>query len=105
MYFPSVAVFWMEIIKLSICLFLVLQVDCAGHIFEYFLNILILLCRNNFSAIKLIRSEVIDQPMNTLKVGVPAILYIIQNNLLYIAASHLDAATSTVQYFKREYCI
>lgn len=32
------------------------------------------------------------------KVSVPAILYTVQNNLLYIALSHLDAATYQVSF-------
>ncbi|KAK6048716.1 hypothetical protein COOONC_13779 [Cooperia oncophora] len=37
--------------------------------------------------------QVVRQPYDTLKVCVPAMVYIVQNNLFYIAASHLDAAT------------
>ncbi|XP_054260254.1 UDP-N-acetylglucosamine transporter-like [Macrosteles quadrilineatus] len=42
--------------------------------------------------------NIVNQPMDTLKVCVPSLLYIIQNNLLYLSASHLDAATYQVTY-------
>lgn len=40
--------------------------------------------------------QIYDQPLDTLKVCLPAMLYTLQNNLFYIAASHLDAATFMV---------
>ncbi|VDM81826.1 unnamed protein product [Strongylus vulgaris] len=38
-------------------------------------------------------NQVVRQPFDTLKVCIPAMVYILQNNLFYVAASHLDAAT------------
>ncbi|EYC09736.1 hypothetical protein Y032_0059g3019 [Ancylostoma ceylanicum] len=43
-------------------------------------------------------SEVIQKRSETLKVAVPAVLYVIQNNLLFLALSKLDAATYQVTY-------
>lgn len=39
-----------------------------------------------------------ESPMELLKVSVPSFLYVIQNNLLYLALSNLDAATYQVCY-------
>lgn len=41
--------------------------------------------------------QVLKQPMDTLKVCVPSFVYLVQNNLLYVSASHLDAATYQVR--------
>lgn len=49
-------------------------------------------------------SQVVRQPSDTLKVCIPAMIYIIQNNLFYVAASHLDAATFMVGFWRESYC-
>lgn len=43
-----------------------------------------------------LNKTIIKAPMDTLKVCVPSFVYVVQNNLLYISASHLDAATYQV---------
>ncbi|EDO34876.1 predicted protein [Nematostella vectensis] len=45
-----------------------------------------------------IDSEIFKKPLETLKLAVPSGLYTIQNNLLYVALSNLDAATYQVTY-------
>ena len=40
----------------------------------------------------------ISQPGEVMKLAVPSLLYTVQNNLLYFALSHLDAATFQVGY-------
>lgn len=47
-----------------------------------------------------LRKTIIENPVDTIKVCVPSLLYVIQNNLLYLSASHLDAATYQVCYTK-----
>lgn len=46
-----------------------------------------------------LHATIVKQPMDTLKVCVPSLVYIIQNNLLYVSASHLDAATYQVSVY------
>uniref|UniRef100_A0A3B4XP41 Solute carrier family 35 member A3b n=1 Tax=Seriola lalandi dorsalis TaxID=1841481 RepID=A0A3B4XP41_SERLL len=76
-YLASSAVVSAEVLKILVCTFLVFR-------------------ENNFSvqAMKqLLKEEVVSKPMETLKLAIPAGIYTLQNNLLYVALSNLDAAT------------
>ncbi|CAK9825506.1 UDP-galactose translocator [Anthophora retusa] len=81
MFLSSTAVVMAEVVKLLTCLILVFIEEGSFSTF--------------FSSLKL---TIIKQPIDTLKVSVPSLLYIVQNNLLYISASNLDAATYQVTY-------
>ncbi|XP_077869795.1 UDP-N-acetylglucosamine transporter-like [Saccoglossus kowalevskii] len=81
-YLSSTAVVMAEIIKISTCLILVF-------------------CQENGSIrrlLSILKNEVIEKPMETIKLAIPSGLYTIQNNLLFIALSNLDAATYQVTY-------
>jgi hypothetical protein len=54
--------------------------------------------RNVIGGFKLIYNKIICQPYDTFKTGLPALLYTLQNNLLFIAISNLDAATFQVEF-------
>ena len=45
-----------------------------------------------------LNSEIIQKPVETLKLLVPAGLYTLQTQLLFLALSNLDAATNQVTY-------
>ncbi|KAJ3627075.1 hypothetical protein MTP99_014482 [Tenebrio molitor] len=81
MFLSSTAVVMAEVVKLGVCLIIV-YIE-SGGIVQLF---------------DTIDKQIIQQPMDTLKVCVPSFVYVIQNNLLYVSASHLDAATYQVTY-------
>ncbi|KAI6184182.1 putative UDP-galactose translocator [Aphelenchoides bicaudatus] len=73
----------------------------AAEVVKLFTCIVVLLWNNSwrFDAFyREIDQDIIQKPYDTLKVGVPALLYVIQNNLLFLALSALDAATYQVTY-------
>lgn len=45
---------------------------------------------------ELLREEIVNKPANTMKLAIPAGVYMLQSNLLFIALSNLDAATYQV---------
>ncbi|XP_033218280.1 UDP-galactose translocator-like [Belonocnema kinseyi] len=79
MFLSSTAVVMSEVVKLLTCLCLVFIEEGNFPKFIHTLN-----------------TTIIKQPLDTLKVCVPSLVYIIQNNLLYVSASNLDAATYQV---------
>ena len=79
LYLASTAVFIMEVMKLIVCLVIVAyQANGALH--------------------QELHQHVIQSPMEMVKLTVPSLLYTVQNNLLYLALTNLDAATYQVCY-------
>lgn len=82
LYLNTTAVFFSELFKLVGSFFLVLY-EHGGHVGV---------------AVRLSYAAILKQPLETIKVGIPAVLYTIQNNLIFIALSHISAATYQVTY-------
>ncbi|KAF9410585.1 hypothetical protein BGZ94_001597 [Podila epigama] len=81
MYLASTAVFFAELIKLIACV-LVLAYQTKS------------ITRTAY----ILRKDIIEQPQEILKMLIPSGLYALQNNLLYVALSNLEAATFQVTY-------
>jgi UDP-sugar transporter A1/2/3 len=79
LYLASTAVFLMEVMKLVVCLVIV-GLQAGGSLFAE------------------LQQHVLQSPREILKLTVPSVLYTIQNNLLYLALTNLDAATYQVCY-------
>jgi len=82
MFISTTAVFFAELVKLITCLGLVWN-DENRSLGTWWSKI---------------HTTIIMQPIDTLKVMVPSAVYLIQNNLLYVAASNLDVATYQITY-------
>ncbi|KAK2555084.1 UDP-N-acetylglucosamine transporter [Acropora cervicornis] len=82
MYIASTAVVFAEIFKVLACLAIIFR--GSSYRWSVFVNQM--------------REEILAKPWETLKLAIPSGLYTIQNNLLYVALSNLDAATYQVTY-------
>lgn len=61
----------------------------------------LLLCyetRSVSTAARRLWSDIVLQPADTLKISIPALLYTVQNNALFVAVGHLEAAVFQVTY-------
>lgn len=86
-YLAPTAVVLTEVLKFVVCIFMIFY-ECAFDVVATF---------------QLLKLEVIDKSMETLKVSIPSFLYTLQNNLLYIALTYLDAATFQVSVIANVY--
>jgi UDP-sugar transporter A1/2/3 len=82
LYLASTAVFAMEATKLALC-FLVIGWQARGA---------------GGGLVSELRAHVLQSPAEVAKLCVPSLLYTVQNNLLYLALTNLDAATYQVCY-------
>ena len=81
LYTVSVAVLFAEMLKLGFCL-LVILFNQGGPL----------------SALSLLNEDIWQRKVDTLKVSVPALCYTLQNNLQFVAASHLGAELLQLLY-------
>ena len=82
MFYEATAVFMAELVKFFTCLFLVykdVNYDLGSWKDSLYLTVWV-------------------NKMDTLKVCIPSAIYLVQNNLLYVAASNLDVATYQITY-------
>lgn len=61
--------------------------------------------QNAYKFGRALRKTIIENKLDTLKVCIPSLLYVIQNNLLYVSAANLDAATNQVSNGVKRYFI
>lgn len=81
MYFSSTAVFLAEVVKLLVTL------------------VVIFFQRGNLRQfVSFLVDNLLTDPMAAIKLSVPSVLYVIQNNLVYLAMTHLESTTFQVGY-------
>jgi UDP-sugar transporter A1/2/3 len=78
-YLTSVVILFSETLKFFVCHFLVLFE--SGSILDY---------------LKQINTDLIQKPLDVLRIAVPGGLFTVQNNLTFVALSYMDAASFQV---------
>uniref|UniRef100_A0A8C6WGY2 Solute carrier family 35 member A3a n=1 Tax=Neogobius melanostomus TaxID=47308 RepID=A0A8C6WGY2_9GOBI len=78
-YLASSAVVVAELLKILTCVLLVFKEHSE--------------CYSMRALNSILRQEITHKPIETLKLAIPSGIYTLQNNLLYVALSNLDAAT------------
>lgn len=81
-------------------LFITSTAVTVGEILKIITSILIITVqeRSVKKCLRNIHHQILLKPSDTLKVAIPSIVYYIQNSLIYVGATHLDAATAQVTY-------
>ncbi|VUZ42099.1 unnamed protein product [Hymenolepis diminuta] len=83
MFIASTAVTMSEVVKFIVCVGLVWLVEEKGSIRGFFSNI---------------HTNLLTDWRDNLLIGVPGVIYAVQNNLVYIAVSHLNPSVFQVTY-------
>lgn len=82
LYFPTTAVVMSELVKLLVCFLLVFFEEKCSFV----------------SCIHSLWENILKDPKDCLLVSVPGMIYTIQNNLLFVGYSNLDAVSFQVSY-------
>nr|ACO14803.1 UDP-galactose translocator [Caligus clemensi] len=83
MFLESTAVLMAEVVKMLSCTWLVFNGEGK---------------RNLTETRRVLWNTIIENYLDTLKVCIPSLIYLIQNTLLYVAAENLDVATYQITY-------
>ena len=85
LFFEGTTVLLTEVMKLLTCLILTYLSPDEG-------------AKDVRKLLSILHKRIIENKIDTLKVCIPSFMYIVHNNLMYVAAEHLDIATLTITF-------